>query len=61
MNVTWTNYRMRAEKARLIFEEILEFTDVRLYIDISKAELIDIFLKLKDRARNFEVANSSGD
>ena len=56
MNATWTNYRERAEKARLLFEDVLKFEDVRMFLDIRKTEIIDIFKKLKARARNFEVS-----
>ena len=43
MRTTWTNYKERAEKARLLFEKVLEFKEVRLYLDLGKAEIIEIF------------------
>ena len=52
--ITWNNASERAEIARKIFQEKLNFQEVKIFNELNKAEIIQKLDELKSIAEQFE-------
>ena len=54
-DVPYANYDLKAEKAKELFKDILEFSNVETLENLSKADIIKKLEEIKDTAQNFET------